>query len=68
MSLPVASDPAPKVGCEAECAKSHKHYLALAHAEAPNGDPIAAENYLQHAEHYLRSMHQPSVGHSGDRS
>jgi len=38
--------------------KNYEHYLALARAEALTGDRIAAENYLQHAEHYLRSMHQ----------
>ncbi|UPK39365.1 DUF4167 domain-containing protein [Bradyrhizobium sp. 186] len=38
--------------------RSYERYLALAHAEALNGDRIAAENYFQHAEHYFRSMHQ----------
>jgi len=57
-----------KAAAKQNAQKSYEHYLALAHAEALNGDPIAAENYLQHAEHYLRSMHQPSAGHSGDRS
>jgi len=37
--------------------RSYERYLALAHAEALNGDRIAAENYFQHAEHYFRSMH-----------
>ena len=27
-------------------------------AEMLRGDQIAAENYLQHAEHYLRSMRE----------
>ena len=40
--------------------KSYERYLALARAEALNGDPIGAENYLQHAEHYFRSMHERS--------
>jgi hypothetical protein len=30
--------------------------LALARAEAQNGNTIAAENYYQHAEHYFRLM------------
>jgi hypothetical protein len=30
--------------------------MALAQAEIVNGDIVAAENYYQHAEHYLRSM------------
>jgi Domain of unknown function (DUF4167) len=40
--------------------RNYERYLALAHAEALTGDRIAAENYLQHAEHYFRSMHQNS--------
>jgi hypothetical protein len=38
--------------------RNYERYLELARAEALNGDPVAAENYLQHAEHYLRSMHE----------
>ena len=38
----------------------HERYMALARAEALTGDPIAAENYFQHAEHYFRSMQQSS--------
>lgn len=34
--------------------QKYEHYLALARAEAGNGDRVAAENYYQHAEHYLR--------------
>jgi len=30
--------------------------MAMAQAEILNGDVVAAENYYQHAEHYLRSM------------
>ena len=36
--------------------KNYERYLALARAEALTGDRIVAENYLQHAEHYFRSM------------
>jgi hypothetical protein len=36
--------------------RNYEHYLALAHAETLTGDRISAENYFQHAEHYLRSM------------
>ncbi len=36
----------------------YEHYLALASAETLAGDLIAAENYYQHAEHYLRSMRE----------
>ena len=31
-------------------------YLQLARDARSSGDPVAAENYYQHAEHYLRSM------------
>jgi Domain of unknown function (DUF4167) len=36
--------------------QSYERYLALARAEAQNGNMVAAENYYQHAEHYFRSM------------
>jgi hypothetical protein len=36
--------------------RNYEHYLALALAETLTGDRISAENYFQHAEHYLRSM------------
>jgi Domain of unknown function (DUF4167) len=36
----------------------YEYYLARARAEALAGDVIAAENYYQHAEHYLRSMRE----------
>jgi hypothetical protein len=36
--------------------QSYERYLALARAEAQNGNIVAAENYYQHAEHYFRSM------------
>ncbi len=36
--------------------KTYERYLALARAEALAGDRITAENYFQHAEHYLRSL------------
>jgi len=35
---------------------NYEQYLALARAEAQIGHRIEAENYYQHAEHYLRSM------------
>ncbi|MET4260702.1 hypothetical protein ABIC09_005665 [Bradyrhizobium sp. S3.12.5] len=38
--------------------RHYERYLALARAEALKGDRIAAENYFQHAEHYLRSMRE----------
>jgi hypothetical protein len=36
--------------------RSYERYLELARAEALSGNLIGAENYYQHAEHYLRSM------------
>jgi len=36
--------------------RSYERYMAMAQAEILNGDIVAAENYYQHAEHYLRSM------------
>ena len=35
----------------------YERYLALARAEDGNGDPVAAQNYYQHAEHYFRASH-----------
>ncbi len=31
-------------------------YIQLARDSQASGDPVAAENYYQHAEHYFRSM------------
>jgi hypothetical protein len=36
--------------------RNYQRYLGLAHAETLAGDRVAAENYFQHAEHYLRLM------------
>jgi hypothetical protein len=36
--------------------RAYERYLAMARAEAQNGNTVAAENYYQHAEHYFRSM------------
>ena len=38
--------------------QNYERYLALARAQAMAGDHIAAENYFQHAEHYLRLMRE----------
>jgi uncharacterized MAPEG superfamily protein len=40
--------------------RNYEHYLALARAETLTGDRVTAENYFQHAEHYLRSMDENS--------
>jgi hypothetical protein len=49
-----ASGPDPKRSQNAE--KHYERYLALARAEALNGNTVGAENYYQHAEHYYRAM------------
>jgi hypothetical protein len=36
--------------------RNYERYLTLAQAQAQSGDRVGAENYYQHAEHYLRSM------------
>jgi uncharacterized protein DUF4167 len=36
--------------------RNYDRYLALAQAEAQSGNPVGAENYYQHAEHYFRLM------------
>jgi uncharacterized MAPEG superfamily protein len=39
--------------------RNYERYLALALVEAQAGNPVGAENYYQHAEHYFRLMSQP---------
>ncbi|MEM7747555.1 MAG: DUF4167 domain-containing protein [Pseudomonadota bacterium] len=34
----------------------YEHYMSLAREAASSGDLIEAENFYQHAEHYLRKM------------
>ena len=36
--------------------RNYERYLALARSEAQAGNPVGAENYYQHAEHYFRLM------------
>ncbi|TYO67781.1 DUF4167 domain-containing protein [Bradyrhizobium hipponense] len=49
--------------------RHYERYLALARAEALKGDRIAAENYFQHADHYLRLMRDDgAAASSGGRS
>lgn len=40
--------------------RSHLQYVELARAAALQGDPIAAENYYQHADHYFRVARERS--------
>src|SRR5713101_1425404 len=40
-----------------------ERYVALAREASTSGDPVAAENLYQHAEHYFRIMNAASDGH-----
>jgi hypothetical protein len=42
--------------------RNYEQYLALARAEAQAGNPVGAENYYQHAEHYFRLMSRTQEG------
>ncbi|HSK38159.1 MAG TPA: DUF4167 domain-containing protein [Arenibaculum sp.] len=44
----------PDVRIRGNAFQVHEKYLALARDAQASGDRIAAENYLQHAEHYYR--------------
>ena len=41
-------------------------YLAMARDAASGGDRIAAENYLQHAEHYYRIINLDNANRQGN--
>jgi uncharacterized protein DUF4167 len=45
----------------ANAQKSYDSYLALAREAASRGDTIAAENFYQHAEHFLRLLKDPTL-------
>jgi hypothetical protein len=49
-----ATRPEPKGSHNAQ--RNYERYLELARAEALAGNTVGAENYYQHAEHYLRLM------------
>jgi hypothetical protein len=53
-----AARPEPKNSQNAQ--RNYERYLALARAEAQNGNVVGAENYYQYAEHYFRSMRRDS--------
>jgi len=42
----------------------YQRYLTLAQEAARSDDRIAAENYYQHAEHYLRVNNENRAGNS----
>jgi hypothetical protein len=53
-----AARPEPRNSQNAQ--RNYERYLALARAEAQNGNTVGAENYYQYAEHYFRSMRSDS--------
>ncbi|MEL0019203.1 MAG: DUF4167 domain-containing protein [Rickettsiales bacterium] len=46
----------PSVRIRGNASQVHEKYLAMARDASSAGDRIAAENYLQHAEHYYRIL------------
>lgn len=53
----------PSVRIRGSAFQVHEKYLAMARDAATTGDRVAAENYLQHAEHYFRII---NVDNDGD--
>ena len=41
-------------GSSGNAHRNYERYVGLAREAAQRGDPIEAENYYQHAEHYFR--------------
>ena len=67
----------PDVKIRGNASHVSEKYLTLARDAQASGDPIAAENYLQHAEHYLRiiaasqaqqSQNQPCAPDQAEKS
>ena len=46
----------PSVRIRGNAFQVHEKYLAMARDASSSGDRIAAENFLQHAEHYYRIL------------
>ena len=62
----------PEVKIRGTPAHIAEKYISLARDAQSTGDPVLAENYLQHAEHYSRiimayrdQFNQPGEGHNG---
>ncbi len=47
----------PEVKVRGNASQVHEKYQSLARDAVASGDRVAAENYLQHAEHYYRLLH-----------
>ena len=45
----------------ANAKRNHERYMALARAATLASDRIEAENFYQHAEHYLRLMKEQTT-------
>jgi hypothetical protein len=45
----------------ANAKRNHERYMALARAATLAGDRVEAENFYQHAEHYLRLMKEQTT-------
>jgi hypothetical protein len=52
----------PSVRIRGSAFQVHEKYLAMSRDAATAGDRVAAENYLQHAEHYFRIINADSDG------
>ena len=52
----------PEVKVRGNAQQVVERYLALARDASSAGDRVAAENYLQHAEHYYRTMNAYAQG------
>lgn len=57
----------PSVRIRGSAFQVHEKYLTLARDAGSAGDRIAAENYLQHAEHYFRIINMDNDGDSQHR-
>src|SRR5437870_10283855 len=58
----------PDVKVRGNAAHIAEKYLSLARDAQSSGDPVLAENYLQHAEHYTRIImaYREQLGQPGD--
>ncbi len=56
----------PEVKIRGSAQQVLEKYLALARDAAGGGDRIAAENYLQHAEHYYRIINIDNANRQGN--
>src|SRR5437764_2536969 len=52
----------PNVKIRGNAYQVFERYLAMAREAQSSGDPVAAENFYQHAEHYFRMMQAAGEG------